>query len=133
MRLSYPAPIRAFLLLVISGCGSSSTPGNDCAANPAKCACSDDSKCADPNPRCDTPSGKCVPCLPTADNCSPNHCIFDSAKGFTCVPKDACGTADDCPLVNGKTQLCCDGKCADRLNDAANCGACGKTCDPLTN
>ena len=117
------------------GCGNSTSNGSvDCVANPAQCACADDSKCADPSPRCDTRTGKCVACLPTADNCAlSEHCIYDNAKGFTCVAKDVCVSADDCPMVNGKPQLCCDGKCADRFNDAANCGACGKVCDTVAN
>src|SRR6185295_13620612 len=55
------------------------------------------------------------------------------AGSFACVAKDVCASADDCPLANGKAQLCCDGKCADRYNDANNCGACGKVCGAVAN
>ena len=134
MSLSPAVRLGALLLLTLCGCGTTATPADDCAANPAKCACADDSKCADPSPRCDTRTGKCVSCLPTADNCPlSEHCIYDATNGFTCVGKDVCNSADDCPMANGKSQLCCAGKCADRFNDAANCGACGKVCDTVAN
>ena len=113
------------------GCGSST--GNQDCTDPAKCPCTTDSQCSAPNPRCDARVGKCVPCLPTADNCpAAEHCIYAN-NAFTCAAKDVCAIADDCPLVGGRAQLCCDGKCADRYNDGNHCGVCGKVCDPVAN
>src|SRR5262245_3733160 len=126
--------VVAFLVVALTGCSSGGTnDGDNCAANPGKCACSSDSACADPTPRCDTRSGRCVACLPTADNCGPAaHCIFTEG-GFMCVPKDSCGSGDDCAPIGGKPALCCSGKCTDRYNDPNHCGACGTTCDAVPN
>src|SRR4051812_34139547 len=96
--MSFTRAVRVAVFAALAGCGNPTTvPGNDCATNPAKCGCADDSTCAAPTPRCDTRTTKCVPCLPTADNC-PNgqHCL--SANGsYSCVPKDSCMVAGDCP------------------------------------
>ena len=130
MRSAFLAGLVVAML--VSGCGGTQT-GSDCASDPAKCACVSDSTCAAPNPRCDTRTGQCVPCLPANDNCPANqHCV-STGPSYRCVAKSACTADADCPSSNGHPGLCCDGMCADPMNDTDHCGSCGNACGAVPN
>src|SRR4030095_10563258 len=85
--------------------------------------CSGDNDCGGATPRCDVPSGKCVECLPTNDNCPQGS--FCNPSTFTCAM--GCARDADC-AADGGAKACCNHLCVDTLSDKANCGACGTDC-----
>src|SRR5205814_8996204 len=90
------------------------------------CPCADDRQCGGGTPRCDKNVGRCVPCLPSSDNCAPGTRCVASGDSFVCTR--ACFKDADCPRSDGgAAQSCCNGGCLDLMNDTANCGACGRS------
>ncbi len=119
--------------------------------------CMDDSTCRGATPRCDTKTGKCVPCLPANDNCGDGKYCVDLNGTYSCNPgcandamckagdgggagalaccKNMCiDTASDnmncgtCGNACANGSVCCSGKCVDTATDLKNCGACGSAC-----
>ena len=105
----------------------------DCIANPTACGkCGVDADCMAPTPRCDVPTGRCVACLPTSDNCGGGMICVD-ADGFgkyECL--GACRIDTDCIKLAGGG-ICCGGACRNTTNDVTNCGACGRVCAQYPN
>ena len=105
----------------------------DCKANPTSCGkCGVDVDCMAPTPRCDVPTGRCVACLPTSDNCGGGMICVD-ADGFgkyECL--GACRIDTDCIKLAGGG-ICCGGACRNTTNDVTNCGACGRVCAQYPN
>jgi Cys-rich repeat protein len=106
------------------GCGDAGL----CDPNGMCKVCTQDADCAmDPGgPRCDTNSGRCVPCLPQNDNCSGGQFCKLVNGAYTCV--NGCKVDKDCATDGGPPQVCCQNTCVDLTGDGANCGACGKAC-----
>ena len=107
--------------------------GDDAAAScDGPCPCTSDSSCSGATPRCDKNTGRCVPCLPTNDNCGPSkRCV---AENDTYVCAESCKSAADCPHADGgPSPECCDSKCIDTGADKMNCGACGMACPAVAN
>ena len=83
-------------------------------------SCNDGISCG-----CDSPSGGVCP--GGADgHCQSGQCVFNTTDS-TCVPNvnTLAGQRGSCP--NG-TYACGGTKCADIMNDNANCGGCGHNC-----
>ena len=122
----------ALLIGAAAGCGPAAPAVVNCSANPAGCVCTGDSQCGGDNPRCEAMSGKCVPCLPTNDNCgAPKKCLKVSGA-YACAT--GCAADKDCPKAGtGAPQVCCNNICVDTLNDSKNCGGCGTTCPMYPN
>ena len=94
--------------------------------------CLSDAECSDMSkPRCDKPTGLCVPCLPSDDQC-PTGKYCDGKDGrYACV--DGCASNEQCAKVaqsggDPKAITCCGNRCVDVTQDAAHCGKCGTAC-----
>jgi hypothetical protein len=68
------------------------TPSAKDAPVDAPVPCTTDAQCADPTPRCDVDTGRCVECLPANDACPVGR--YCSAENNLCVP--GCRDAADC-------------------------------------
>ena len=122
------------------GCGSDA---GSCDVDMGACrGCLTDGECTDmANPRCDVPSGRCVPCTlqndncPTGQYCSGANGSFACANGCKsqreCVPDADMGQGQGMSGDGGVVPAfdCCNHQCVDTSADKVNCGACGKTCE----
>ena len=111
-----------------AGHASCGADAGSCDVDLGSCrGCLSDAECPDmANPRCDLPSGRCVPCVPMADNC-PTGRYCSGANGlWSCV--SGCKVQSEC-AADGGSMDCCNHKCVDTTSDKTNCGVCGKTCE----
>jgi hypothetical protein len=88
--------------------------------------CTADTDCSSPDPRCDTSTGVCVPCLPQNDNCGAGTYCTAMANTYSCAP--GCASAAECLGDGGTTLDCCNNICVDTATDNSNCGTCGANC-----
>ncbi len=105
--------------------------GGACDPNTKMCVrCASDGDCkTQMDPRCDTGSGTCVPCLPTNDNCPQGFFCEQTNGAFSC--KQGCEKDQDCVANSdgGMQRLaCCNHVCTDAFVDGKNCGGCGTDC-----
>src|SRR5437868_4231549 len=85
----------SLMTVMAAGCAPAPATTTSCADNAAGCICRSDENCGGENPRCETRTGKCVPCLPAGDNCTGGtHCVLDGSK-YTCAM--GCLHTTDCP------------------------------------
>jgi hypothetical protein len=92
------------------------------------CPCATDLECSGATPRCDPMSNRCVPCLPTDDNCPFGQICHQVNGVYGCGM--GCKTDVDCAAVDaGAGSFKCCGKiCVDVTSDPANCAMCGHAC-----
>ena len=109
-----------------AGCGADA---GSCDVDLGSCrGCLADAECTDmANPRCDVPNGRCVPCVPMADNCPTGQYCSVANNQFSCV--SGCKVQSECAGDGGGAMDCCNHQCTNTSSDKANCGACGKTCE----
>lgn len=87
------------------GCGDAGV----CEADGGICVqCRSDTDCTDKTkPRCDPSDDKCVPCLPTNDNCGIGTYCAQQGNVYACAP--GCKNNNDCTASDGGVpQLECD-------------------------
>ena len=110
-----------------SGCGSDM---GGCDTDLGLCrGCRDDNECGGATPRCDDPTGRCVPCQLAGDNCPIGQYCSKAAEGqYACLM--GCKIDSDCDTLamGGPATTCCSHKCVDVNTDKANCGTCNKLC-----
>lgn len=103
-------------------CGGVCTKLSSSALNCGMCGvhCADDETCN---------NGKCFNLVTDSNNCGTvgNACLLTErcCKGKCITIGDVCMGETGCPLPYTK----CNGRCADTMNDANNCGSCGKVCN----
>ena len=109
------------------GCGDAGM----CDPGTGKCSvCKSDGDCTDTkNPRCESKTGRCVPCLPENDNCGMGMYCVDLNGTYSC--NKGCGKDADCRAGDGGgagSFACCNHVCVDTQADNNNCSTCGKAC-----
>jgi hypothetical protein len=80
--------------------------------------------CSGLTPHCN-PSNHCVGCVKDGDCANGSYCKVVSDAVATCTP--GCMADDRC----GNGEKCCNLRCVDIQNDAANCGGCGMACSGM--
>jgi hypothetical protein len=89
--------------------------------------CKVDADCSGATPRCHASDGKCVPCLPTNDNCPKGKSCQTVNGGYQCVA--GCTVDADCGAAGmGMKLRCCNKLCIDVNHDDMNCGSCASGC-----
>ncbi len=98
------------------------------AGDTGPASCTSDTQCQPPNPRCDTTTGKCVPCLPQNDNCPPGTVCTMMGGSYVC--SQGCNTATDCTALDASAanKACCNHVCVDTSSNTQNCSMCGINC-----
>src|SRR5947207_3408394 len=105
--------MRAFIaaiavVMVVSGCQPADTTAPPPGSGQGAVSCKSDEGCSGTAPRCDRPTGRCVACLPTNDNCVFGTRCVQMGEDFLCTSK--CFKDSDCPRsAVGAFQACCAG------------------------
>jgi len=95
-----------------------------------QCSC-DDSPCESPEQTRDPVTCACscpVNLCPPGKVQNPNTCACECAPCADGELQDPLSCVCGCGLTSCAAGSCCGGKCVDAMNDAKNCGGCGKSC-----